>query len=75
MSILMAIIIANQQNSDCIMKQDQSETNATFGSGIQIIKIKANLGEIIVESSKLILILKMLKNIMKKVKHIMKLNT
>jgi hypothetical protein len=57
MSFLMAITIVNQQNSECLMKQDQSETNATFGSGIMIIKTKANLGKRIVENSKLILVL------------------
>lgn len=58
----MAITIVNQQNSECLMKQDQSETNATFGSGIMIIKTKANLGMRIVENLKLILVKTIMKS-------------
>ena len=62
MSTLMAIIIANQQNSDCLMKQDQSETNATFGYGMMIIKTKANLGKMVVEDSKLMVVMTCMKS-------------
>ena len=44
------------------MKQDQSETNATFGYGMMIIKTKANLGKTIVENSKLMIVLTIMKS-------------